>query len=270
MRLNWKVIAGAGAGGAALLYLLNRKPRVYVPQNVIIPGDAPDDVDPRDVISQSATVAASAINRVPQAWITVAGARVPLSGSALAIQYKCFKNVGVRQREPDLILVHDTAGEGDGIRIYDTLKRDGLSVEFAIDRDGVIWQFCDPAINYTFHSETESRRSIGVELANYVTPNISSDRPTLEEPYRSRTREVLGHLAPQHYAMAALVEALLSVFPSIPARVPISSAGPITGRRLPAGWEGVAGHLHFSDNHGDPALDILEGLRYGGLDAEVV
>lgn len=191
--------------------------------------------------------------------------------------------VRARAKPADLLVFHDTAGEGSGPRIYRTLLAKRLSVHFAIDRAGLVWQFCDPALVSCAHvGRGYNSRSVGVEIANAVfspgiRPGIWANisryyltgrerllgRPVVHETYRGRGRRVLGHLEPQRAAVAALARALLACFPTIPACLPrLEPGGKVHGRRVPADYAGIAAHLHLTDSHVDPALDAFDHLAW--------
>ena len=200
-----------------------------------------------------------------------------------------------REGNPTLITIHNKGGEGDGKQTYNYLKspKKRLSVEFSIDRDGTIWQYCDPAVLSCAHMGAGNTRSIGVEVANTVIPFDDARTPDNErriflrggysgvkaqlfygrgnhvELYRDGIkRRVLDHLPAQKKAVRSLVRTLLSAFPTIPARLPRTTIkGTVTGDRMPADWTGVAGHLHFQPSgyevataHIDPALDVFDEL----------
>lgn len=188
--------------------------------------------------------------------------------------------------EITLITCHDTAGEGTGPAIYRNLIRRACSIHFAIDRQGTVWQFCDPAIVSCFHMGPGNSRSIGIEMANAVFPppppgvkpgyfaalfsNVKRytltgreklyGRAAIQDDYRGKVRRVLGHFPAQIQACTALVRTLLSAFPTIPQRLPRKADGKLSGLKLDPTWTGVAGHLHFTNAHVDPALDVLDLL----------
>lgn len=197
-----------------------------------------------------------------------------------------------RQGLPTLLTIHNKGGEGEGRQTYRVLLGKRYSVEFSIDRDGLIWQYCDPAVLSCAHMGAGNTRSIGVEVAQAVIP--FDDPNTLDnerriflrggytglkarffygrdqhvELYRGYKRRVLDHLWIQKVAIKSLVLTLLGIYPTIPARLPRNEKGTaVTGERLPADWQGVAGHLHFQDSgyvnakaHVDPALDAFDEL----------
>lgn len=235
---------------------------------------------------------------MPVPFILVRGVNVPLVGDALCVlpsesklefipgRDKCKARDGL----PTLVTLHDTAGEGSGPTIYATLKRRSVSVHFAIDRAGLIYQYCDPAAVTAFHMGPGNSRSIGIEIANAVFPagirpglfayakqllltgrEKLYGRAAVEDDYRGKKRRVLGHFEAQKGAIRSLVETLLREFPTIPSRIPPLSPlrGPevtlppfrVTGLRLDPTYTGVASHLHFTDAHVDPAGDIYEAFR---------
>jgi N-acetyl-anhydromuramyl-L-alanine amidase AmpD len=183
-----------------------------------------------------------------------------------------------RTQPPDLLVVHDTAGERDGAGVHETLAARGLSVEFVVGVDGAVWQYVDPARVYCWHAGSVNGRAVGIECVNSVFPRESPSRfanaalpltgreelhgrPVLVDGYRGGKRRVLGHLPAQLATLRGLVAALLDAFPSVPRRLPRDPAtGKVHGRRVAPGWAGVCGHLHLSDAHVDPAMDALYAL----------
>lgn len=186
-------------------------------------------------------------------------------------------NTCIKPREgpPDLLVWHNTAGRGSPKRVYKTLLRRRLSVHFAIGKDGIVYQFCDPAIYSCAHAgKGANSRSIGVEVVNLVLPpnpkmwrrlvyrlqgysaRLLDGRPSVVETYRGRKRQVIGHTPQQIEAAVALTKVLLNHFPGIPAMVPGGGAKP-HGDRVGKGWSGVCGHLALTDRHVDPAQDLL-------------
>lgn len=196
------------------------------------------------------------------------------------------------EREPDLITVHAKGGEGNGKQTYRVLLAKKYSVPYSVDRDGTIWQYCDPAVLSCAHMGKGNSRSIGIEVTSTVIPlddpktadnerriflrggysgaaaRLFYGRGNHVELYRGVKRRVLDMLPAQKVAVRALVLTLLREFPSIPKRLPRTEIkGTVTGERLPDDWAGVAGHLHFQPSgfedvhaHVDPSLDIFDEL----------
>lgn len=236
---------------------------------------------------------------MPEPRIVVGGVSVPLEGGACCAHYLetglefTAANTRLRTRVSpvDLVVVHDTGGEGGGRRVYRTLLARRLSVHFLVDRAGLVWQYCDPATSVAAHVGPGNGRSVGIEVTNVMLPlddpatpanerrlfnlgrlselpsRLLHGRPVLVEPYRGRGRRVLGHLPVQRASVAALVRALLRAFPAVQRRLPRGPDGQVHGDRLPDGWSGVSGHLHWSEDgwvsaraHVDPALDVFSEL----------
>lgn len=235
---------------------------------------------------------------MPLPFILVRGQHVPMVGDGQCVlpsesklefipgRDKCM----ARNTQPTLITLHDTAGEGTGPAIYRNLINRSVSVHFAVDRAGVIYQYCDPAVVTAYHMGPANSRSIGIEMANAVFPfgikpgtfawakklvltghEKLYGRQVVEDDYRGKKRRVLGHFDAQKKAVTSLVATLLREFPAIPKRIPPLSPlrGPdvtlppfrVGGVRLDPDWQGVASHLHFTDGHVDPAGDIYEAFR---------
>jgi len=227
---------------------------------------------------------------MPLPFILVRGQNVPLVGDALCVlpsesglefipgRDKCKARDGL----PTLITLHDTAGEGSGKAIYTNGKRRGVSYHFAADRAGLLHQYCDPAAVTAYHIGHGNSRSVGIEIANAVFPagikigffayakrlvltgrEKLYGREVIEDDYRGKKRRVLGHFPAQEVAVRSLVLTLLREFPTVPKRIPPPSLMPgrVTGVRLDPEWQGVAGHLNFTDAHVDPAGDIYEAFK---------
>lgn len=222
--------------------------------------------------------------------IVVGGTRVPLRGIGWSGKVVLFEEGGPeftpattrgvkpRAAKVDLVTLHDTAGEGEGRQTYEVLRRKGLAIHFHVGRD-TITQYCDPLVWACAHMGPGNSRSVGIEVRNAVFPpgvapglfasvkrylltgrERLMGRPVVVEEYRGRPRRVLGHFPEQKAAVADLVLALLASIPTVPAGLPRGPGGKIHADRLPADWTGIAGHLHFTDAHVDPALDVFDGL----------
>jgi hypothetical protein len=240
---------------------------------------------------------------MPVPFILVRGQQVPLVGDpgpgCIQPQESGLEfttaNTRCKLREglPTLITVHNKGGEGNGKQTYryHLLKR--YSEEFSTDRDGLIWQYCDPAVLSCTHMGKGNSRSIGIEVANAVIPmddpttadnerriflrggfsglkaRLFYGRPNHVELYRDGIkRRVLSHFPAQKKAVRSLVLTLLACFPTIPARLPRTEIKrTVTGERMHEDWQGVAGHLHFQPSgyqvataHVDPSLDVFDDL----------
>lgn len=187
---------------------------------------------------------------------------------------------GARKRDPntpiDLFVVHVTGGEGAPPAMFATLNQRELGVEFAIDIEGVIWQFCDPLLVDTFDAGPINKRSIGVEIVNYgyradpkTVPLKGKARPLYDCVIHGR-RVVMARSNPaQLKALVALADTLTSC-PAlkIPRKLPRTKSGEVHGRLMDsaeiAAFAGVLGHLHVSGAKIDPGMDVFDALDAAG------
>lgn len=199
-------------------------------------------------------------------------------------------------------LVHHSGGDGrNPSGMFDTLWRQrGLSVQFALEDDGRVYQFLDAREN-AWHAGAANRTSVGVECCLYPTADHNPDyyspencarrgnlpHAVREEILQGARRQVFVMPAPQQDALARLVAGTWAALGWIaglekvpdPARVARFAAPPrwprepewsLDGtipRRAIAGWRehaGLLGHLHVTRNKWDPA-----GLDWEQLEARV-
>lgn len=176
-----------------------------------------------------------------------------------------------RRRDIDLAVWHWTGSENKPTVMARTLKRRKLGVEFAIDRDGTIWQFCDPVIVDTADAGRVNARSVGTEIVNYgfrrrgkPIPASGKKRTIYECTLNGRSRR-FAHFLPQQIAAALVLADVLSTALPIPRAVPTDPTGDWLGVRvLPKelldDFKGHLGHFHVSERKSDPGLDLLEAF----------
>lgn len=179
-----------------------------------------------------------------------------------------------RRRDINLAVWHWTGGEGKPLTMAATLRRRKLGVEFAIDRLGVVWQFCDPLVVDTADAGRVNARSVGTEVICYgfrgpgqPVPKSGSNRPTYRCDFRGRNRRYAHFDMAQIAAALALADVLSARLP-IPRRVPLYGAdlgGGLMKRTMDAAeldtFQGHLGHFHVSNAKSDPGYDLLEALR---------
>lgn len=182
------------------------------------------------------------------------------------------KRVGV----PDLLVVHVTGGEGAPPQMFATLKARELGVEFAIDVEGVISQFCDPLKVDTFDAGPINRRSVGVEIVNYgyradpkTVPLKGKARPLYDCIIHGR-RVMMARSNPAQLAALVSLADVLTSSPllAIPRKLPRTLSGEVHGRLMDsdeiASFRGVLGHMHVSGAKIDPGMDCFVALDAAG------
>jgi len=186
------------------------------------------------------------------------------------------KNARSRNRPVDLLVLHVTGGEGPPPQVFRTLSGRGLSCDFVIDFDGVIWQHSDPANVCTFHAGFVNDRSIGVEIVNYGwtnNPKLKEKWEPLREQYdtviHGRKIKMARSNNAQHAATLALCDALTSCGRlSIPRRFPRDQHGRLITSAMTraeiADFRGVIGHFHLTSAKIDPGTDMFGTLDMAG------
>jgi N-acetyl-anhydromuramyl-L-alanine amidase AmpD len=182
---------------------------------------------------------------------------------------------GARRRNPkrqvDLGVVHWTGSENDIPTLFRTLDTRELGVEFAIDKAGVIWQFCDPALIDTFDAGVVNPRSWGVEVVCYghrklfSLRNPDSARPTYNCRLHGKTFKAAEFNHAQLQALHALCNAMATAFPSMPRQVPVGPDRLVLNRAMRPDelrdYRGVVGHFHITNKKVDPGLQPIEFLK---------
>jgi hypothetical protein len=160
--------------------------------------------------------------------------------------------------------------------MYDVLHNQRfLSVQFAIEDDGRVWQFID-AVEAAWHAGGHNRISIGAECCLFpnagANPDYYSERRntlTGNLPHEIKPERLQGHKYPRIFQMpwpqvdavcrwtAGLWVALefFGVVIGGPPRFPHDSQGRIPRRVLKRSLahKGVLGHLHCTARKWDPA-----------------
>lgn len=168
---------------------------------------------------------------------------------------------------PDLVVWHFTGGEGDAAGVHRVLNERSLGIEFIVDREGVIWQCCDPADVDTFDAGNVNRRSVGIEIVSCGVPVVSgrgSDRGEYSARVHGRDTRFARFYKPQVRAAMALAETLSAAL-DIPRRVPLRMSE-LQPHEL-AEFTGHLGHLHVTGRKIDPGTELFDRMREAGFDA---
>lgn len=166
-------------------------------------------------------------------------------------------------RNPKMFVVH-WDGCLNSRQMAEVLKERGLSVHFAIDNDGTIYQLLDTK-DVAWHAKGVNTQSVGVEIANAVElrhnkwykNNGFEKRPIIPIPKLNGKQlpPVLGFYPQQIEALKALIEAVSGVH-SIPLQVPLDKGGNLVmgvdKRVAGRSFSGIVGHFHVTSEKVDP------------------
>lgn len=196
-----------------------------------------------------------------------------------------------RDNPIDILVVHWNGSERGPAAIYRTLRKRGLSVEFAMDAQGRIEQWADPGLVFCSHARGVNIRAIGIELQNpgSYTWERPDGRPLWSPSTIRRMRKrvprqtYVGEVNGERRAFAAFTAAQVQALTDF--TTALCAAGVIDEPRLPldvndAGnrcaaavrrerlsdeeiknFRGVLGHYHVAAHKLDPGPQILELLR---------
>jgi len=189
-----------------------------------------------------------------------------------------WKGSRKRRHDIDMMVLHWTGGEGSAERVSRVLAKRSLGVEFIIDRDGVIFQCCDPLEVDTFDAGKYNPRSVGVEIVNFGfrrTPDETRrmaerfGRDTYTTPFRGRKRRTFATFHKSQLESAdQLCRAVCEALPNLPRKLPRTESGAILRDTFEPkearAYSGIVGHFHISRRKSDPGLDLLQHLDSTG------
>ena len=186
-----------------------------------------------------------------------------------------------KRRQPDqqidLFVVHWTGGFGDAERLFRVLERRTLGVEFFIDYDGAIFQFCDPVEVNTADAGYVNPRSVGVEVRCAGFPSKDSRRHRDDQPHyrgtiRGRTLRMVDFTEAQHESLLWLIDTIrIAHDPQIviPRKIPRDDDGTPLRRTMTRAevrnFAGVIGHFHISKRKTDPGTEPMARLALEGF-----
>jgi hypothetical protein len=202
----------------------------------------------------------------PKVKLFFEGGGLKLSKGLKKIRYK---------RDPKFFVCHwDVCLSSE--TCHRVLQKRGISVHFAIDNDGTIYQFMDMN-DVAWHAggKTWNDRSVGVEIANAYYPKYQSwyekrdfgKRPIITDAYvhGKKLPEHLGFYPVQIEALKALMKAVHRAT-GIPLQTPLDRSGntntKVSKKCAEGRFEGFISHYHLTKRKIDCAgLDIKKLLE---------
>ena len=199
-------------------------------------------------------------------------------GDGLKLSKGLRKHVG--ERNPSFFVCHWDVCLSSKM-CHRVLKQRGISVHFAIDNDGTIYQFMDMNdVAYHAGGKTWNNKSIGVEIANAYYPkhqawykkNVGEERPIIDDAvvHGRKLDPFTGFYPQQIEALKALMKAVHNAT-GIPLKAPLSRSGDtntgVSKKCADGKFEGFISHYHLKKSKIDCAgLDlktILENIKNG-------
>lgn len=175
---------------------------------------------------------------------------------------------GNRTRFQPLVggVLHWTAAENPGNRVFTTLTTKNISVHFAMDPDGTVWQYADPARVYTLNAgRSLGEKTWAIEIANYGAaspsriPDRARDRPGYTAVVNGRERRIADFYDIQYqniFELCDLIHDTLNL-PKVVYTSPHEFVSWASGLR---DAEGILGHYHAATNKIDPGPRLLDRL----------
>lgn len=199
-------------------------------------------------------------------------------GDGMKLSKGFRKHVG--ERNPSFFVCHWDVCLSSKM-CHRVLKQRGISVHFAIDNDGTIYQFMDMNdVAYHAGGKTWNNKSIGVEIANAYYPkhqawykkNVGEERPIIDNAvvHGRKLDPFTGFYPQQIEALKALMKAVHNAT-GIPLKAPLSRSGDtntgVSKKCADGKFEGFISHYHLKKSKIDCAgLDLkalLENIKNG-------
>jgi hypothetical protein len=184
-----------------------------------------------------------------------------------------------------VVINHWTGAENSPMQMFNSMRLhtsaktghpEPLSVQFAVDALGVIWQFADASARCShcagsYDGEVRPNSfSVGIE---FICRGTALDAPS-KGVQRQRAHDMIhGHLTtyddltPAQVASGIKLNEALCAAYELPMRVP-QKGGDVYATALPAAYassyRGCAGHLNFQLGKSDPGLSLLRALHEYG------
>lgn len=169
-----------------------------------------------------------------------------------------FEALG-RRTETRAVVLHWTGGEGGGAQVFRVLKERGLSVNFTIDRAGVVWQYADAAARCA-HVGPGNAWTCGIEMTNAAN-GLVRDVPAYTERVHGKAFSCSGFTPAQLASAKELVGTLCRAF-GLPYVSP--SVSTFLESKVLKEYRGVLGHFHFTRRKVDPGTRVFRELGLVG------
>lgn len=206
--------------------------------------------------------------------IIIAGKRVPIDATVRTWEETGlgFTEQRVRPSTTACVL-HWTGAENPPDKLFANLRASRLSVHFAIDQVGVVWQFMDAHLRGAHcHAHGANGFAVGVEIINRGSdlnaPSQGVERVLRRETIHGRIVTYAGFTESQTQAALALTEALCRTY-ALPLLVPrergdvLATAMSLSEARA---FRGVVGHFQFERGKADPGLELLRRVHQRGVE----
>lgn len=167
------------------------------------------------------------------------------------------------------VVLHHTGAENPPDRMFHNLRNrqpGPLSVHFAIDQAGKVWQFADPAETVCSHAGEANGYSIGIEITSRGTaPAVQGwEREAYTDTVHGRRGAFLRFYRAQMLAAYELCEWLCMSF-GLPMLVPGEPGDrarrTVMTREELARFRGVIGHYHVTERKRDPSPHLLDEIK---------
>lgn len=171
------------------------------------------------------------------------------------------------------VVLHWTGAENPPDRLFANMRAARLSVHFAIDQQGSVWQFMDAHLRGAHcHAHGANGFAVGCELINRGSdlkcPTQGIERQLRREAIHGRAVTYAAFTEPQITAALALTEALCRTY-GLPMLVP-RERGDVLATAMSLGearaFRGVVGHLNFERGKVDPGLELLRRVHQRGVE----
>lgn len=162
-------------------------------------------------------------------------------------------------------VLHWTAAENPGNRVFSTLQTRNISVHFTMDRDGTIWQYADPGTTYTLNAgQSLGQITWAIEIVSYGAaspsriPDSGRDRETYDTQIHGRDYTIADFYDVQYRVLFELCNKIHDHF-GLAKEVATSPTEFVSWPRL-RDANCILAHYHAATNKIDPGPRCLQRL----------